>query len=64
MDKEYAVKILLAEAICCSNSQEITCEICPFYVKEIANNEDNISSCAESFRLDDKIVEAIKILTI
>lgn len=63
MDKEYALKIVLANAICCSHSQEITCEMCPLYDKNIAANEDNTDPCRDSLKLDEKIVEAIKVLS-
>lgn len=61
MDKKYAENVLLANAICSTHEDGITCELCPFYDEKIAENEDNVDPCHD-FDMENEIIEAIKTL--
>jgi hypothetical protein len=62
MDRKYAEKVLLANAICCTHEEGITCNLCPFYDSKLAENEDNVDPCSY-FDMEKELIEAIKVLT-
>jgi len=63
MDKEQALKTLIAYAICNVETGDLRCTECPFYGELIKKDNRSLLQCVvNSMVTDDKVIESVRIL--